>query len=79
MYRGEEQEHARVGRVLAPQLHAVLLRVLVVPGLVLGVRQLGQAGHGDGLQGYIMVKDRIRGSKDPDSDQTCKMAQLSQC
>ena len=43
VYGGEEQEDAGVGRVLPPELHAVLLGVLVVAGLVLGVRQLGQA------------------------------------
>ena len=36
MYGGEEEEDAGVGGVLPPQLHRVLLRILVVPGLKCG-------------------------------------------
>ena len=40
---GEQEQDARVVRLLAPQLHAVPLGVLVVARLVLPVRQLRQA------------------------------------
>ncbi len=43
VYRGEQQQHSRVCGVLPPELHAVLLRVLVVAALVLAVGQLGEA------------------------------------
>lgn len=39
---GQEQQHACVIRLLPPQLHAVALGCLKVPGLILPVRQLGQ-------------------------------------
>ncbi len=42
VYGREEEEDAGVGRVLPPELHAVLLGVVVVATLVLGVSQLCQ-------------------------------------
>jgi hypothetical protein len=53
---GQEEEDARVGRVLSPQLHAVLLGVLVVARLVLGVRQLGQTGDGHGQRDHPVAR-----------------------
>lgn len=41
--RGQEQKDAGVGLVLAPQLHAVPFRILVVERLVLAMRQLQQS------------------------------------
>ena len=61
VYRGEEEEDARVGRVLPPQLHAVLLRVLVVPGLVLRVRQFRQPRNRDGDRVDAAVRRHPRG------------------
>ena len=37
---GQEKKNPGVGGVLSPELHAVLLGVVVVAGLVLRVRQL---------------------------------------
>ena len=61
VYGGEEQEDAGVGRVLPPELHAVLLGVLVVAGLVLGVRQLGQPRDRDGDRVDAAVRRHPRG------------------
>ena len=41
--RGQQKQDARVGGILPPELHAVLLRVLVIAALVLAVGQLGKA------------------------------------
>ena len=60
---GEEEEDAGVGRVLPPQLHAVLLGVLVVPRLVLGVGQLRQPGHRDGDRVDPPIRRHFGGGK----------------
>ena len=41
MDRGEKEENSGIGRILPPELHAMLLGVVVVSGLILGRSQLG--------------------------------------